>query len=85
MDYFAAFAHSGNPNGGNLASWEPFTTSGDFKAIEIDVDPNDSSVKLTVDTEVYTEESVLADLNANLEEPTRSEVLAIILALGWLD
>lgn len=84
MEYFAAFAHSGNPNGGNLAAWEPFTSSGSFKVIEIDVDLDDSSAKLTVDTEVYTEESVRADLNAHLEEPTRSEVRATMRALGWV-
>jgi para-nitrobenzyl esterase len=85
MQYFADFAYSGNPNGSNLPTWEPFTVSGDFKAIEFDVDLVDSSAKLTVDTEVYTIESVLADLDAHLVEPTRSAVLEVLSESGLLD
>ena len=81
--YFAAFAHSGNPNRSNLPTWEPFTVSGTFKAIEFNVDLIDSSTKFTVDRETYTVESVLADLDAILVEPTRSDVLDVIHGLGW--
>ena len=78
MTYFAAFARSGNPNGDNLATWEPFSTQGDFKAIVLDVDMLDSSAKITVDTELWTVDSVLAELDENLVEPTRSAVLALL-------
>lgn len=81
--YFAAFAHSGNPNGSNLPTWEPFTVNGAFKAIEFNVDLIDSSAKFTVDRETYTVESVLTDLEANLVEPTRSGVLEEMFGLGW--
>ena len=81
--YFAAFAHSGNPNGSNLPTWEPFTVNGAFKAIEFNVDLIDSSAKFTVDRETYTAESVLTDLDANLVEPTRSDVLEEMFGLGW--
>lgn len=81
--YFAAFARSGNPNGDNLATWEPFSTQGDFKAIVFDVDLLDSSAKMTVDTEVWTVDSVLAHLDENLVEPTRSAVLLLLSIIGW--
>jgi para-nitrobenzyl esterase len=83
MKYFAAFAHSGNPNGSNLPTWEPFTVNGTFKAIEFNVDLLDSSAKFTVDRETYTVESVLTDIDANLVEPTRSDVLEVLFGLGW--
>ena len=63
--------------------WEPFTASGTFKAIEFNVDLSDSSTKFTVDRETYTVEAVLADLDAILVEPTRSDVLDVIHGLGW--
>ena len=84
MTYFAAFARSGNPNGDNLATWEPFSTQGEFKAIVLDVDLLDSSAKITVDTELWTVDSVLAQLDENLVEPTRSAVLALLKIIGWI-
>lgn len=80
INYLAAFARTGNPNGGNLPAWEPFTIDGAFKAIEFDVNFADNSPRITVDEEIYTVESVLADLEANLEEPTRSEVREVLLS-----
>jgi para-nitrobenzyl esterase len=79
MKYFASFAHSGNPNGDNLPSWEPFTIDGDFKAIKLNVNLQDGSPRITTDDEVFTVDSILADLDAKLEEPTRSAVLEVLL------
>lgn len=85
MTYFAAFARSGNPNGDNLPAWEPFSTQPGFKAIQFDVDLADSSAKITADTESWTIELVLAELEANLVEPTKTIVLAILNGIGVLD
>lgn len=79
MKYLAAFAHNGNPNGDSLPAWEPFTVDGDFKAIMFDVNLLDSSPRITSDDEIFTVDSVLGDLEANLEEPTRSAVLEVLL------
>jgi len=79
MKYFAAFAHSGNPNGDNLPAWEPFSIDGAFKAIVFDVNLVDSSPKITADNDIFTLESILADIDAKLEEPARSAVLEVVL------
>lgn len=81
--YFAAFAHTGNPNVANQTSWEPFSVDGDFKALMLDVDLNDNSAKLTVDSETYTSEGLLEKLTAEVEDPALSIVLDEILR--WQD
>ncbi len=85
MKYFAAFAYSGNPNGDNLPIWEPFTVEGDFKAIQFDVNLDDSSPKITADSEIYTLEWILSEIDTKLEEPTRSAVLEVLLDPYVLD
>ena len=53
-------------------------------AIVFDVDLLDSSAKITVDTELWTVDSVLAQLDEDLVEPTRSAVLALLKIIGWI-
>jgi para-nitrobenzyl esterase len=78
MKYFAAFAYSGNPNGGNLPTWEPTTTGDGFSAIEFDVNSIDSSPRITVDREMFTINSVLSEISTQLEEPTKTDVVNIL-------
>jgi len=82
MEYFAAFAYSGDPNTGNRPAWEAFDLDGDFKALQFDTNLDDSEPKITADTEVWTIESVLADLDATLVEPVRSAVIEALLAFS---
>jgi len=83
MQYFAAFARSGNPNGDNLPAWEAFSAGAGFKALQLDISLVDNSPRLTADTETWTVASVLADLDANVMEPLRTEVLAMLAEMGW--
>ena len=63
-------------------AWEAFDPDGDFKAVQFDVNLDDSEPKITADTEVWTIESVLADLDATLVEPVRSAVIEALLAFS---
>jgi para-nitrobenzyl esterase len=76
VSYWSNFAHSGDPNGNSLPLWEPWSNAeGGFKAVTLDVFYADNSPRVQPDPVVYTEQSVYAAANANLE----GDILAVVL------
>lgn len=83
VDYWGSFIHQGDPNGGNLAAWTPWSnTQGDFKAIVLDVNYADDQPAISEDYEVWTVDQVIADAQANVPEPTLTELMEILQ--DWL-
>ena len=76
VSYWSSFAHTGNPNGNSLPIWEPWSSAPDaVKAVTLDVNYADDSVRVEPDNTVYTEEFVYAEAEANLEGEILAEVL----------
>jgi para-nitrobenzyl esterase len=76
VDYWGSFIRQGNPNGGNLPAWPPWSNAeGAVKAIVLDIDYVDNSPAITEDFERWTVSSVLADVEANVEEPLLSQLM----------
>jgi para-nitrobenzyl esterase len=76
VDYWGSFIRQGDPNGGGLPPWSPWNnTPGEYKAITLDVNYADNQPRIGEDREVWTDESVLEDARANVEEPLLSELM----------
>jgi len=76
VDYWGSFIRQGNPNGGNLPAWSPWSNAeGAVKAIVLDIDYVDNSPAITEDFEMWTVSSVLAEVEANVEEPLLSQLM----------
>ena len=85
VEYWGNFARSGDPNGADLATWPVWSnTEGAAKAIVFDTNPVDQSALITEDTQAWTFASVRADIDANVAEPLRTELLSELQSLGWL-
>lgn len=79
VDYWGSFIHQGNPNGGNLPAWSPWSnTPGGFKAIVLDVNYTDNEPAIGEDYDAWTAEYVLEQARANVPEPTLSELLELL-------
>ena len=76
VDYWGSFIRQGNPNGGSQPPWSPWSNGdGDFKAIVLDVNYDDNQPLISEDYSVWTVESVLAEVQANVMEPLLSELM----------
>ena len=85
VKYWSNFASSGDPNGGDLATWPAWSnTDGAAKAIVFDTNPVDQSALLSEDSQAWTFASVRADIDANVAEPLRTELMSELQSLGWL-
>lgn len=85
MDYWGNFARNGDPNGGDLATWQPWSNAdGAVKAIVFDTNPDDQQPLISEDTQAWTFDTVLADIDANVAQPLRAELLATLGSLGWM-
>ncbi len=85
VDYWGNFARSGDPNGDGLTTWPVWrNTEGAAKAIVFDTNPADQSALISEDTQAWTFASVRADIDANVAEPLRTELLTELDSLGWL-
>ena len=85
VEYWGNFARSGDPNGADLATWPVWSnTEGAAKAIVFDTNPVDQSALIGEDTQAWTFTSVRADIDANVAEPLRTELLTELQSLGWL-
>lgn len=79
VDYWGSFIRQGNPNGGNLPAWSPWSnTEGEFRAIVLDVNYADNEPAIGEDYEAWTADYVLEQARANVPEPTLSELLEIL-------
>ncbi len=80
VEYWGSFVRQGDPNGGSLPPWSPWSNEqGAFKAATLDVNYVDDQPKIGEDYEAWTAETVLADAQANVPEPLLSELMV------WLD
>jgi para-nitrobenzyl esterase len=80
VEYWGSFVRQGNPNGGSLPPWSPWSNEpGAFKAVTLDVNYADDQAKIGEDYEAWTVETVLADVQANVPEPLLSALMT------WLD
>ena len=84
VDYWGSFIRQGNPNGGSQRPWSPWSNGdGDFKAIVLDVNYDDNQPLVSEDYSVWTVESVLAEVQANVAEPLLSELMPYLES--WLE
>ncbi len=76
VDYWGSFVRQGDPNGGNQPPWSPWSNAASgFKAIVLDVNYDDNQPLIGEDYSVWTAESVLAEVQANVDEPLLSELM----------
>ncbi len=80
VDYWGSFVRQGDPNGGSLPPWSPWSNEpGAFKAVTLDVNYADDQPDIGGDYEAWTAEDVLADAQASVPEPLLSELMV------WLE
>lgn len=85
VDYCGNFARSGDPNDADLTNWPAWSNTEDSaKAIVFDTNPADQSALISEDTQAWTFASVRADIDSNVAEPLRTELLTKLQSLGWL-
>jgi para-nitrobenzyl esterase len=76
VDYWGSFIRQGDPNGGNLPAWSPWSNEeGEFKAIVLDVNYADNLPAISEDYSAWTTAEVLARVNANVAEPLLSQLM----------
>lgn len=76
VDYWGSFINQADPNGGNLPTWSPWSNApGEFKAIVLNVNYDDNQPNINEDYTVWTTARVLADIDANVMEPLRTELM----------
>ncbi len=76
VDYWGSFIRQGDPNGGNLPAWAPWSNQpGEFRAIVLDVNYADNQPAIGEDDESWTVDRVLEDARSNVSEPLLSELL----------
>jgi len=83
VDYWGSFIRQGDPNGGSRPAWSPWSNNaGEFKAIVLDVNYDDNRPHIGEDYSVWTVDSVLAEVQADVVEPLLSELQPYLEA--WL-
>jgi hypothetical protein len=76
VDYWGSFIRQGDPNGGSLPPWSPWSNAeGEPKAIVLDVNYADNQPAIGEDFAVWTVETVFEAVQANVSEPLLSELM----------
>ena len=76
VDYWGSFVRQGDPNGSSQPPWPPWSNAASgFKAIVLDVNYDDNQPLIGEDHSVWTVDSVLAEVQANVAEPLLSELM----------